>query len=79
LLTYEDERLNQAKVGVTGKGETPWMACPGLELDLALGWHGLDIRYRRPEAPLATVNLLWKGPGMERYEFIPNQAFGPVE
>jgi hypothetical protein len=78
LLTYEDERLNLARVRVEGKGETPWMACPKLETDLTVGWHGLEIGYRKPEAPLATVNLLWKGPGMERYEFISNSVLGPI-
>jgi len=79
LLTYEDERLNQAKVLVKGKGETPWMACPRLEVDLPAGWQDLVLEYSRPEAPLATVNLLWKGPGMGSYDFIPNSALGPVE
>jgi hypothetical protein len=77
VLTYEDGRLNEAGISVAGAASGRG-ACPVLEVGLRAGWHDLVLRYRKPEGPLATVGLLWKRPGEERYEFIPNSAFGPV-
>jgi len=46
------------------------------QLKLKKGWHDLQLTFREGAGPIDSINLLWKKPGQEKYEFIPNENFG---
>jgi hypothetical protein len=52
---------------------------PFWEGTLKPGWHRLDYYYRDGGSPVATVSLLWKPPGQEKFDFMPNGVLGKIQ
>jgi hypothetical protein len=75
VVTYETDRAGLWIDGHSVLGLAPH---PSATVGLKAGWHDLELVYRKQDEPVAAVNLLWKMPGQEKYEFIPNEAFGPL-
>ena len=76
VVTWPGEGV---RILVDGRGNTVFADSTVLPLPLKAGWHRLDLDFQKGDSPIAAVNLLWKRPGQGRYEFIPNDAFGPVK
>jgi hypothetical protein len=73
--TWSGER---ARILLDGNDDSGWLVSPNLRVKLKPGWHRLDLDFQKGDSPIAALNLLWKRPGQDRYEFMPNDAFGPV-
>ena len=75
VLTYE---TSQARLVIDGAEKTDFIPQPSEAVRLKKGWHRLDLLFFNPSSAIATVNLLWKKPGQEKYEFVPNEDLGLV-
>ena len=68
----------QARIFVDGSGGKTFTFSPSLPITLNVGWHRLELDFQKGLYPIASVNLFWRPPHEEHYEFMPNQAFGPI-
>ena len=75
VVTWEGQ---QARILVDGAGNPAFNFSPAFPVTLKAGWHRLDLDFQKGDYPIAAVNLLWKRPGQDRYEFMPNDVFGPI-
>ncbi|HJT23981.1 MAG TPA: hypothetical protein VJ873_05360 [bacterium] len=68
----------QARILIDGKENPAFTDSPALSIPLSAGWHRLELDFQKEVFPIAAVNLLWKRPGQDRLEFMPNDVFGPI-
>ncbi|HEY5040184.1 MAG TPA: hypothetical protein VIJ93_14040, partial [bacterium] len=76
IITYEN---SQARLLIDGNQKTELIPHPEAKFQLGTGWHDLELDFQKTDAPLAAVNLLWKKPGQDKFEFIPNEVFGKIK
>ena len=73
LATYDP-----CRIAVDGGPVSDFAVSPALDAVLKAGWHRLDLDLREGDSPVCPVGLLWKGPGQNQFEFMPNGVLGPV-
>jgi hypothetical protein len=70
---------SRGKILVDQKDQNGFSGNPYWEGGLNPGWHQLDFYYQDGGSPVATVSLLWKPPGNEKYDFLPNGVLGKLQ
>lgn len=70
---------SQGLIQVDQKGEEGFGNNPLWRGNLKAGWHRLDFFYQDSTgSPVDTASLLWKTPGMEKFDFLPNEVLGKI-
>jgi 4-amino-4-deoxy-L-arabinose transferase-like glycosyltransferase len=69
---------DQGRIEVDQKRSQGLSANPAWEGDLKPGWHLLDFYFQDGGSPVAAASLLWKPPGREKYDFMPNEVLGLI-
>jgi hypothetical protein len=75
VITYE---TSQARLVIDQKWQSDFIPHPSFGMKLGAGWHQLDLFFKDAGEPMVAVNLLWKKPGQEKFEFVSNEFFGKV-
>jgi hypothetical protein len=75
IVTFENAK---AGLSLDGSPVTDLAAHPAGRAKLKAGNHKIFLDYQMPAAQVAAVNLLWKKPGAEKFEFVPNENFGKI-
>ena len=75
-VTRGDEK---ARIALDRRTVSDFTASPTLQVLLKPGMYSLTLDFQKGDEPIAGINLLWKRPGQDRYTFMPNEAFGPVQ
>ena len=68
----------EAALSSNGKGWVGWGSDPGGVIELKRGRYPVTLRLLVPGDGLFFMHLLWKKPGSERFEAIPNTLWGVV-
>lgn len=75
LLTHPDDH---GELSIDGRKVIGEGAGSGALVELGPGWHRLEVSFRKDRGFFSAMNLLWRPPGQERYEVMPNGAFSGV-
>jgi hypothetical protein len=69
----------KARLIIDRKAVTPWEAQPAGSVVLSRGTHLLEVKYQSDGGLFSFAVLLWKPPGREKFDFVPNEVFGKIE
>jgi hypothetical protein len=73
IVTFDSD---QADLSIDGRAlVNPPQPHPTVTLQLKAGWHTLEMDFQKGAEEISTVNLLWKKPGDERFDFVPNSTW----
>jgi hypothetical protein len=70
---------DQARLSMDRKVVADWQPHPTIRRQLGAGNHLFELEFQKGDGIVAAVNLLWKKPGESKFEFIPNNAWGPIK
>jgi hypothetical protein len=70
---------DQARLSLDRKVVADWELHPTVRQQLGAGNHLFELEFQKGDGIVAAVNLLWKKPGDSQFQFIPNDAWGPIK